>query len=242
MITNPFRKDKTAVQFPVEFDEPDKTIVQRVIDKKLTMTSRERLFATVFACRHVMDAGIEGDFVECGVWRGGNALIAADVFARTGAPGSICLFDTFAGMTAPGEEDFAEADGSSPQERYEESKRGDHSDWCYASLDDVKKNFREAGLLSDRIRFIQGDVLETLANDDNLPDRISVLRLDTDWYESTKKELEVLWPRLSRGGILMIDDYGHWGGARKAADEFFTAEGRPFFNYIDYTGRLAVKR
>jgi hypothetical protein len=241
MITTPWRKEKNAIQFPVEFDDADKRIVQHVVDKKLTMTSRERLFATLFACRNVMDAGIEGDFVECGVWRGGNALIAADVFARTGAPGNICLFDTFAGMTAPGEQDFAAADGSSPQERYEDSKRGNRSDWCFASLDDVKKNFRDAGVLTDKVRFIQGDVLETLSNDDNLPDKIAVLRLDTDWYESTKKELETLWPRLSKGGILMIDDYGHWGGARKAADEFFTAEGRPFFHYIDYTGRLAVK-
>jgi hypothetical protein len=241
MIGNPWRRDKAPAQFPVEFDDADKRILQRILDRKLTMTSRERLFATLFACRHVMDAGIEGDFVECGVWRGGNALIAADVFSRVAAPAQIVLFDTFAGMTAPGEEDFAAADGSSPQTRYEQSRHENRSDWCYASLDDVKKNFREAGLLSEKIRFVQGDVLETLANDDNLPEKISVLRLDTDWYESTKKELEVLWPRLSKGGILMIDDYGHWGGARKAADEFFTAEGRPFFHYIDYTGRLAVK-
>ncbi len=74
-----------------------------------------------------------------------------------------------------------------------------------------------------------------------MPDKISVLRLDTDWYESTKRELEVLWPRLVKGGVLLIDDYGHWQGARKAVDEFFIGSDRPFFSYTDYTGRIAVK-
>ena len=73
----------------------------------------------------------------------------------------------------------------------------------------------------------------------NLPESISVLRLDTDWYESTKHELECLWPKVSPGGFVLIDDYGHFTGARKAVDEFFGPE--TFLFRIDYSGRLAQK-
>src|SRR5262249_6800965 len=117
-----------------------------------------------------------------------------------------------------------------------------HNEWCYASLDDVRNNFVNVGLLSNNVVFVQGDVTQTLANEENLPKSISVLRLDTDWYESTKKELEVLYPRLNRGGVLLIDDYGYWAGSKQATDEFFAKnQNRPFLQYTDSSGRLAVK-
>jgi O-methyltransferase len=239
MITLPWRKDKTAPEFPVECDEGDRRVLQHVLTHRLSMASRERLFATVLSCRHALDHAVPGDFVECGVWRGGNALIAADVFARRVAERKVWLFDTFAGMTAPTEMDFDNATGSRAKARFEREQKDAHNAWCFASLEDVENNFRNANLLTPQVRFVKGDVLKTLGGSD-LPQAISVLRLDTDWYESTKKELEVLWPRLSPGGILMVDDYGHWGGAKQAVDEFFAGR-RPFFSYIDYTGRLAVK-
>ena len=90
--------------------------------------------------------------------------------------------------------------------------------------------------------FIKGDVCETLKSPQNIPEKISVLRLDTDWYESTKAELEELYPKLSNGGVLIIDDYGHWQGARKAVDEYFSSQQyKPLFNVIDRTGRSAIK-
>lgn len=227
--------------FPVEFSPADGAIVAHVIDRKLTMVSRERLFATLMACRHVLAQGIPGDFVECGVWRGGNALIAADVFAREGAPRSVHLFDTFAGMTRPTAADVKARDGSDAMPEYLAGQRDDHNDWCYASLDDVQRNFADARLLGPRVRLIQGDIVESLKNPANLPESISVLRLDTDWYESTRAELEVLYPRLSPGGVLILDDYGHWGGARKAVDEYFRDRPRPLLQYTDYTGRMGVK-
>ena len=83
----------------------------------------------------------------------------------------------------------------------------------------------------------KGDVLSTLAVPDNLPLKIAVLRLDTDWYESTRMELETLYPRLSVDGVIMIDDYGHWTGARRAVDEYFARGQRPLLQYTDATGR-----
>lgn len=238
-----FRKPKpkpAGLEFPVEFDEADKKIVTQVIERYWTMVGRERLFATAMACKYVCSAGIAGDFVECGVWRGGNSIIAADIFAREKKNASVRLFDTFAGMTAPTEHDVDSTEGRHAGEKFEKSQRRTHNEWCYASLEDVKENVRVSGVPMDRVVFVKGDVLETLKLEANLPERISVLRLDTDWYESTATELEVLWPRLSSGGILMVDDYGHWGGAKKAVDEFF-GSARPFFHYIDYTGRMTVK-
>ena len=88
---------------------------------------------------------------------------------------------------------------------------------------------------------IQGDVAETLLESKNLPEKIAILRLDTDWYESTRIELERLYPLLEPGGVLIIDDYGHFDGARKAVDEYFKAE-RPWMHYVDYTCRLILKK
>jgi O-methyltransferase len=153
----------------------------------------------------------------------------------------VYLLDTFAGMTTPSEKDWDAATNTAAS-TFNELQRDSHNDWCYASLDDVKANFRNAGLLDDNIIFIQGDVAVTLEVPNDLPERISVLRLDTDWYESTKNELEILYPRLSVGGVLLVDDYGHWAGAQEAVDEYFKGyDNRPFLVYNDNTGRAGVK-
>lgn len=229
-------------RMPVELSAEEREIVHYIKDRNLTMTSYERLWTTLMACKHVMDRDISGAFVECGVWRGGNALLAAWVFRMHGANRRVYLLDTFQGMTAPTERDKRVADGSSARAIFLQNQKITHNEWCYASLEDVKNNFAEAGLLSDNVTFVQGDVCKTLEDERNLPHRISVLRLDTDWYESTKKELDILYPRLSVGGALLIDDYGHWAGAKEATDEYFHLHNnRPFLQYVDYTGRAAVK-
>lgn len=233
---------REELQFPVEFDEHDRLLVQRIISAHLTMVSPERLFATLLACRYVLRRGIPGDFLECGVWRGGNSLIAASVFSRAKATERrVKLFDTFTGMTEPTEHDFTNQGHKLAFAKFEANKQENYNSWCYASIDDVRKNFVDFDLLDANVDFVAGDVCDTLKNLDNLPEQIAVLRLDTDWYESTKVELEILWPRLESGGVLIVDDYGHWGGAKKAVDEFFSGNKAPFFSYIDSTGRLAIK-
>lgn len=234
-----YRLAPVAAAFPIEFDDDDRRLVGSVMDRRLSMTSPERLFTTLMAARHVCAEGIPGDFVECGVWRGGNSLIAADVFRRLDPGRKVHLFDTFAGMTAPTEHDVDRA-GRQVFEKFESMSREGHNDWCYASLEEVMANFSALGL-AEWAEFVKGDILETLRRPQTLPDRIGILRLDTDWYESTKLELEVLYPRLQVGGVLIIDDYGHWGGARKAVDEYFADRPQPFLAYTDYTGRVGVK-
>ena len=237
------RSPAGRIDFPIEFDEQDKRVVSYVLDRELTMVSAERLFATLMACKHVCASGIEGDFVECGVWRGGNALIAGDVFGRMAPSRSVYLFDTFAGMTTPSEHDVLVSTGASAMDKYLKMQNVSHNDWCFASVEDVAGNLRSYGISSDRVRLIKGDVLQTLRSEENLPEKCAVLRLDTDWYESTRMELEVMWPRLQPGGVLIVDDYGHWGGARKAVDEFFAGfPSKPFLIRSDHEGRIAVKR
>jgi len=112
--------------------------------------------------------------------------------------------------------------------------------WAMAPLDRVRRNVLATGYPAERVHFIQGKVEDTLPA--NAPDRIALLRLDTDWYESTHHELTHLYPRLSPGGVLIIDDYGHWQGSRLAVDEFFAARAyTPLLGRMDYTGRMMVK-
>ena len=153
----------------------------------------------------------------------------------------VWLFDTFLGMTKPTELDRESTTGQAAIVEYSEKDRGAFNAWVYCPLDQVRAHFAAAGLLSDQVVFVQGDVLQTLRQSE-LPEQVAVLRLDTDWYESTKIELEVLYPRLSVGGVLLIDDYGHFSGAQQATDEYFSrGVVRPLLNYTDYTGRAGVK-
>jgi O-methyltransferase len=116
------------------------------------------------------------------------------------------------------------------------------NEWCFAPLDDVRANMNSTGYPMDQVNFVVGKVEQTLNLRSNIPDAIALLRLDTDWYESTKVELETLYDKLSPGGILLIDDYGYWDGTRRAVDEFFNSLPRKMlFNRIDNGGRLGVK-
>jgi predicted O-methyltransferase YrrM len=121
--------------------------------------------------------------------------------------------------------------------------RENYTDWANASIEEVKENFAKLNLLSDNVIFVKGKVEDTLEEAEIIPKVISFLRLDTDWYESTKKELEKLYEKLVTGGILVIDDYGTFDGAKKAVDEYFNKYlPRPFLSLIDNGARIGVKR
>jgi O-methyltransferase len=205
-----------------------------------TMTSPERLAALCMAAEHVAIHEIRGAFVECGVWRGGSSMAAAWTFSRLRRNDiDMYLFDTFEGMSEPSAEDVDATSGKLAIDLLATNNR-DTEIWAYAPLEDVRKNLESTGYPSERFHFIKGMVEETIPR--AAPGDISILRLDTDWYESTKHELVHLFPRLSEGGILIIDDYGAWAGARKAVDEYFAASDlKPFLARIDFTGRIYVK-
>jgi hypothetical protein len=207
-----------------------------------TATSVERMYGLYQAVRHVAATGLEGDFVETGVWRGGSSMLAALTLARAGAqPRRLWLYDTFEGMPEPSQHDVDHTGRSAATEW--EQHPGHLSDdiSCEASREQVEQALVGAGLDLDQFAFVKGKVQDTIPA--QAPERISLLRLDTDWYESTRHELEHLYPRLVPGGVLLLDDYGHWEGSRRAVDEYFAAEGRtrPLLTRLDYSGRIAIK-
>lgn len=203
-----------------------------------TMTSVERIVALTQAVEYIHRTGIPGAIVECGVWRGGSMMaVARTLLEADGSDRDLFLFDTYEGMSTPTDAD-RDLEGQSASRLLDESSPDEDEVWCYAGTEDVRRNVESTGYPTELLHFVEGKVEETIP--DHAPDEIALLRLDTDWYESTKHELEQLYPRLRSGGVLIIDDYGHWQGARKAVDEFF--DGSVLLQRIDYTGRLVVKR
>ena len=209
--------------------------------KPYTMTSPDRVIAFCEAVRYVERSHVPGAVVECGVWRGGSSMAAALMLQELGASDrDLCLFDTFEGMSEPTAEDRRARDAVAADKLLKTSAR-DEKIWCYSPLDEVRENLASTGYPMERISFTQGKVEDTIPG--AAPEQIAILRLDTDWYESTRHELAHLYPRLSPGGVLIIDDYGAWEGARRAVDEFVEASGAAILlNRIDETGRIAIKR
>lgn len=153
---------------------------------------------------------------------------------------TLWLYDTFEGMSDPTDSDVDFVGRTADSMLATQERTDTESIWCYSALEEVKNNLQSTGYPDTRIRYVVGKVEETIPN--SIPDQIAVLRLDTDWYESTRHELEQLYPRLVPGGVLIVDDYGHWEGCRKAVDEYFARNGLPvLLNRIDYTGRMAIK-
>jgi O-methyltransferase len=217
-------------RFP-DVDEATLDILGRVLP--YTMTSPARIVAVCSAVGYVEANDIPGVFVECGVWKGGSSMAAALSFKT---PRPLFLFDTFEGMSAPTEHDRRAATGKSAAQMLHGLHRS-ASIWCYSPLEEVKRNISSTGYPASRVTYVKGKVEDTIPR--FAPEQIAVLRLDTDWYESTRHELEHLYPRLSPGGVLIIDDYGYWAGARKAVDEYFA--GSVYLGRIDETGRVAIK-
>ncbi|MGH9689295.1 MAG: TylF/MycF/NovP-related O-methyltransferase [Candidatus Acidiferrales bacterium] len=221
-------------RFPPDFREDEISIMRDVLP--WTLTTPERLYALIQAVRYVTSNQIPGAMVECGVWKGGSmAAVARTLLGKGDVKRELYLFDTFEGMSAPTSKDI-EYSGKTAAELI----ASDPGHLCIAPLDTVRAVMHGTGYPSERVHFIQGKVEDTIPS--AAPETISLLRLDTDWYESTKHELIHLYPRLSRNGVIIIDDYGHWEGARRACDEYFPERGAPvFLSRIDYTGRIAVK-
>lgn len=220
----------------------DRLIVERALPH--SMTGVPRLQALIDAVRHCVVRDVHGAFAECGVWRGGSVLAMVLTLQELGVSDrDIHLYDTFEGMTAPTAADTSAMHPPALETWRETRGRpyGDLFDPAVFNQDSVTELLRSTGYPDRHIHFARGPVEETLPN--AAPERLALLRLDTDWYESTRHELIHLYPRLEEGGVLIIDDYGHWDGARRAVDEYFAEVAPPLLlNRIDYTARIAVKR
>jgi O-methyltransferase len=222
-----------------DIPESDRQTISSV--RSFTMTSAERIHAVCEAVRYIEKNNIPGAIVECGVWRGGSMMAVARTLLSINATArELYLFDTFEGMSPPNENDVSLVGERASALIEQHTKSEADLLWCYAPLDAVREAVLSTGYPKEQVRFVKGRVEETLPQE--APDEIALLRLDTDWYESTRHELETLYPRLVRGGVLILDDYGHWQGARKAVDEYIESNNlKLLLARTDYTGRVAIK-
>jgi O-methyltransferase len=206
-----------------------------------TMTSAERLAALIQSVEWISRRGVPGSLVECGVWRGGSMMAAARTLLSLGEEArDLFLYDTFAGMTQPQEID-RHYDGSTAEQAMHahDPSAKSMAEWCNASLEEVRRNMGSTGYPNERTHYICGPVEATIPH--TLPGPIALLRLDTDFYSSTRQELMHLYPLVVSGGVVIIDDYGAWQGARRAVDQFLADKPDIYLHRIDVTGRMFIK-
>lgn len=231
---------KRNEHFIAEIHQRELDIIKSI--SNFSMSTPANHWAIIQSIKHISKNNIDGDFVECGVWKGGNIILFKLIADQQQLNKKIYAFDTFEGMPEPGGMDF-DLKNIDAKKTFNKYKDKDIK-WCYSTLDEVKSNIKSFDKnYIDFYSFIKGKVEETLNDEKNLPNKISLLRLDTDFFESTKKELEILFPKLVSGGVLIIDDYGHWKGAKRAVDEYFELEKNfLWLHRIDYASRLLIKK
>ena len=198
------------------------------IIKSYTMTSVERQDQTLRSIEYIVKNNIEGDIIEIGVWKGGIIMLILLKLMSLGISNRIVhLYDTFEGMTEPTNEDV---DNSNTL-----AKDIMHNPYVKAlgTLQEVYTNVTRTGYPFENIKFHVGDIRNVKINE--IPNKISLLRLDNDWYELYKFELPIFEPRVVKGGIVTIDDYGHWNGCKKAVDTYVQDKNYKIIP-IDYTG------
>ena len=209
--------------------------------KKYTMTPVERMYGLYQSINYITKSDIKGDFVECGVWKGGSAMIIALTLLKLGDTSrKIYLYDTFKGMPKPSEKDIRIKDREPAINIWTKSKRNNKYELCFSPLAEVKKNILSTGYPKENIVLVEGKVEETIPRDS--PSKIALLRLDTDWYHSTYHTLQHLFPLLNKKGVLLVDDYGYWKGAKDAVDEYLKKNNiNILLNKIDPSARIGIK-
>jgi len=217
-----------------EIDEENKNLIEFI--NEYSMTPLIRRWTLIKSLHYINKKKVIGDIVECGIWRGGNLFLAKKIQDKyyKEIKRKLYGFDTFEGMSEP-----SNHDGIRINKIYQNFKNNNEP-WAKASLDDVKNFSKKLFSDIDEFNFIKGKVEDTLKDKKNLPDKISLLRLDTDLYESTKIELNILYPLLVEKGILIIDDYGDFPGCRKAVDEYFSDKNVLMIS-VDKSCRVIVK-
>lgn len=211
--------------------------------KDHTINSMSGVVSLIHCVKYVVHDQIPGALIECGVYRGGNIEVMIKTLQLLGCNNrDIYAFDTFEGMPEPQEIDYEFGEGPA-HEMWEKHRDGDSvtgSNWVRASLDEVWERVRDLGYPTIRLHLVKGMVEETLPS--YAPEKIAVARLDTDFYSSTKHEFEQLYPRVSPGGIVIIDDYGAFLGSKTATDEYMAERGLNIsLTAVDDHIRLFVK-
>jgi len=234
-LKNMIRRKLEIMNYPIDMEDGEKIYLKC---KDYTQTSLPRIYSLQKAVEYIERGNIKGSFVECGVWKGGSCMVMAYSLKKKSR--KIYLYDTFTGMTEPGKSDvFTYIDFDAKNEWKKKQRKG-YNLWNYASLKEVKNNMDTTKYPKEKVIFIKGKVEDTIP--EIIPNKIALLRIDTDWYKSTKHCLEYLYPKLVKGGVIIFDDYGHIKGAKKAIDEYFNENNiNIFLNRVDDGYRIGVK-
>lgn len=246
VVKNSQGQEETFVYKDILPDEnPDDAAYVGILRKIVpyTMTSNsgaETTYGLFQVVKYLVENRIRGDMVECGVWRGGSMMLIAYALQYFGdTRRQLHLYDTYSGMTEPTDIDI-DFDGNEMKAIWTKENQTGRKMGFGGSLLDVRANMRLTGYAETQIHFIEGDVMQTIPA--HLPSGIALLRLDTDWYESTLHELTHLYDLIVPNGVLIIDDYGWCRGARQAADEFFQDQPfKPIMHRINQSVRVIVK-
>ena len=184
------------------------------------------------AITYILNNNIEGVIVECGVDSGKFEHMWIVELMKNNTVRDIYLYDTFGGLVEPSEHDYTCNDAKlfkmSKEQVYNTWKSNIINEktngWCYTPLEEVQNKLNSTGYPQDKLHYVVGDVMETLKDKATIPEKIAILRLDTDWYESSKYELEQMYDNVVPGGVIIFDDYYHWNGQRIATDDFFASK------------------
>jgi len=220
----------------VELTQREKELIAKV--RQYTMTNEARLWSFMQSVYHVNRLGLEGAIVECGVWKGGYLLLAGLMQQQETIARDIFGYDTFSGMSEPCDIDRKTGATNTAMVKWQQQQKESYVDWCYAEIEEVRRVWSQ-NVGGDNLRLVKGDVTQTLRDHSNVPEKIALLRLDTDFYESTMATLEVLIPRVVDKGIVIIDDYGSWEGCRRAVDEYFAGK-NIWMHRVDRASRLII--
>jgi O-methyltransferase len=183
------------------------------------LDSFETIYAAYNNVKYIIESQIPGDIVECGVWKGGMTQLAAlTMIHLNDTSRNIYLYDTFEGMPLPDKSDI-DWDGKRAIDTWQKVTFSGGTWGFGGNINSVAQLMYSTNYPKEKIIFVKGKVEETIP--ETIPKNISLLRLDTDFYQSTLHELQHLFPILVKGGVLVIDDYGYYLGARKACDEYF---------------------
>ncbi|MEO1563877.1 MAG: TylF/MycF/NovP-related O-methyltransferase [Pseudomonadota bacterium] len=225
-LTNSLYQDPSMIGRGEAFDLENRVNGRDWPKQGFSMAGHKRLRSLADQVIETVQNGVPGDFIETGVWRGGACALVRGLYkALDVSDRRVFVADSFQGLPPPDPDSF-------PQD-----KNLDLSIYPELAipLKEVKKTFEAYGLLDDQVQFVEGWFKDTLHKVDS--QCFSIIRLDGDLYESTIQALDALYPKLSAGGYLIVDDYGAIPACRKAVKDYRTTHGiTSDIHEIDWTG------
>ena len=215
-----------------EISKEEQEILKNI--SEYALSSQVNQWSIIQSLKYIKSKNLEGSIVECGIYKGGTLLLIIKILKNLGLKKSLYGYDTF----EEGFDKLSEHDVDIKGKVVGELKFEDN---FFPTKDEVVNILKKFGVNNENMPIlIKGKTQDTLQKSENVPEKISFLRLDTDIYEPTINQLEVLFPKLCSRGVLHIDDYGHCPGVRKAVDEYFKNK-NVWLHRVDYTCRILIK-